>query len=153
MTEERRRIEPVETAEDNWCGRCGTSHGGLAPEGCPDPYEDEERFIEAVKAHALKHYSEDGWDYVVECWEDEDISERIVGAQTAEKAIEMVAHVAKLLDDRRADVRGFVDEPDDDEEIVAEAIGRHERAQIDEPERFSDTDVWGPLPSGYRGAE
>ena len=30
-----------------------------------------QEMVAAVKAHALAHYNEDGWDSIVECYEDE----------------------------------------------------------------------------------
>jgi len=38
--------------------------------------------IEAVREYALIHYNKDGWDFLVECWDDEDIEEQIEGART-----------------------------------------------------------------------
>lgn len=63
--------------------------------------------IEAVKAHALANYEADGWDFIVECWEDEEIAEAITeaGATTAEEAIKAVAETAGLLDERRREVQ------------------------------------------------
>ena len=33
--------------------------------------------VQAVKGYALAHYGQDGWDYIVECWTDEEIAEEI----------------------------------------------------------------------------
>ena len=30
--------------------------------------------IKAVRAYALSHYETDGWDYIVESWDDDDIA-------------------------------------------------------------------------------
>lgn len=38
--------------------------------------------IEEVRAYAYAHYTEGGWDVLVECWEDADIAEAIAGATT-----------------------------------------------------------------------
>lgn len=64
----------------------------------------EQQMVAAVRKHALEHYNEDGWDYVVECWSDEDIVDQIDLYGTEENAIEMVEEVVKVLDDRRKDV-------------------------------------------------
>jgi len=61
-------------------------------------------FIEAVRQYAMDHYNEDGWDYVVEAMEDEDISEDIAGATTPEEAIEMMRKIAKTLGDHRSEI-------------------------------------------------
>lgn len=60
--------------------------------------------IAAVKAHALANYDADGWDFIVECWEDREIAEAITGATTEAEAIAMVADTAGLLDERRREV-------------------------------------------------
>lgn len=33
--------------------------------------------VAAVRKYAELHYTRDGWDYVVECWTDDDIRETI----------------------------------------------------------------------------
>ena len=33
--------------------------------------------VNAVRKHALNNYENDGWDYLVECWDDGDILEQI----------------------------------------------------------------------------
>lgn len=62
-----------------------------------------------VKAHALAHYGEDGWDYVVEAWTDEDILNVIAkaGATTDVEAIAAVGAVLGAVAAVEADVRGW----------------------------------------------
>jgi len=60
--------------------------------------------VKAVRDHAIANYNQDGWDYVVECWEDSDILEEIGNARTPESAIRRVRKVARLLDERRREV-------------------------------------------------
>lgn len=60
--------------------------------------------IAAVKAHALANYNRGGWDYIVECWDDEDIEREIVGCKKPAGAIRKVAQVANLLGERRDEV-------------------------------------------------
>lgn len=62
--------------------------------------------IAAVKAHALANYDADGWDFIVECWEDREIAEAITAyhATTEAEAIEAVGRSAGLLDERRREV-------------------------------------------------
>lgn len=67
-------------------------------------YENSHSFVEAVKQYALDHYEEDGWDYVVETMEDEDIAEDIVGARTPQEAIAKMYKIAKLLGDYRSEI-------------------------------------------------
>lgn len=64
--------------------------------------------VAAVKAHALANYNKGGWDYIVECWEDEDIEEEIAGCRSAAGAIKKVGKCAKALGNYRAEVRAEV---------------------------------------------
>ena len=64
--------------------------------------------IAAVRAHAMENYETEGWDYVVECWTDADIAERIEGITTRETAIAAVGRIARLLDERRSEVRAEI---------------------------------------------
>ncbi len=69
--------------------------------------------VAAVKRYAHEHYNEDGWDYVVETFSDEQIAEDLMEnlAETPhplssdEKAIECIGWLCKLLDDRRRDIQ------------------------------------------------
>ena len=60
--------------------------------------------IKALKKHALEHYDEDGWDYLIECFEDDDILRLIDGATTLPLAIEKAGRVLRVMDSRRKDV-------------------------------------------------
>lgn len=62
-------------------------------------------WILAVKRHAEAHYEENGWDYVIEAWEDRDIAEAIGTAKTEKGAIWNVARAVKVLGDYRADIK------------------------------------------------
>lgn len=80
---------------------------------CADRRRDEARkalpidrgLVEAVKRHALAHYNEDGWDFIVECYTDADLWEVIAGAKTEAAAVKKARAAARLLGDRRGDVR------------------------------------------------
>lgn len=61
--------------------------------------------VEAVKAHAVENYEDDGWDYLVECYDDGEVAELIDGATTVEEAIKAAAEIMRLLDDRRKDIQ------------------------------------------------
>lgn len=66
--------------------------------------------VTAVKAYALAHYEEGGWDVIVECWDDQQIADAILNAigpiRTVEQAI---AHfrdgVVAIYADQQADAR------------------------------------------------
>jgi hypothetical protein len=62
--------------------------------------------IKALRAHAEAHYTEDGWDYLVECFDDEDV-ERVLVADnvtTLAQAIEAFSFL-KVKNEMRQDVR------------------------------------------------
>lgn len=65
----------------------------------------EADLIVAVRDHAFTHYNTDGWDYLVECWEDGDILECLNGATTTEQAIRNVREALRPLADMRSEVR------------------------------------------------
>ena len=62
-------------------------------------------FTAAVKQHALANYEKDGWDYVVECYDDAEITDIIKTARTAAGAIKMVRAHVKPRADYRADIQ------------------------------------------------
>jgi len=64
--------------------------------------------IAAVREHALANYEKDGWDYLVECWSDEDIAKEIGRSRTTQGAISKCRRVVKLLDERRQEVRAEI---------------------------------------------
>lgn len=51
---------------------------------------NEQTMIQAVRQHAIKHYNE-GWDYVVEAWDDGDILEVVGLCLTEGGAIKAMA--------------------------------------------------------------
>lgn len=67
-----------------------------------------QKFVEAVKQHAIENYEQGGWDFVVECWSDEDILDRIEGATTAAEAIQLVGEDVGVLADYRAEIEATV---------------------------------------------
>lgn len=64
--------------------------------------------IAAVKAHALKHYEQGGWDVVVECYADAEIAEEIGDAATEAEAIERVGRSVGAYDEQRTAVRNEI---------------------------------------------
>ena len=59
--------------------------------------------VEAVKDHANKHYTEGGWDVIVECYDNSQIEETITGATTADEAIEKFKPIISYYAERQAD--------------------------------------------------
>jgi len=64
-----------------------------------------EELVAAVKAHALAHYEDGGWDVIVECWEDEDIVRQIGQARTLRGALSKLSPFVDVMSDRQADAR------------------------------------------------
>lgn len=61
--------------------------------------------VAGVKAHALRHYEEGGWDVVVECMEDSDILREVEGCKTVAGAIRKVGAVVGVYDDYRKEIQ------------------------------------------------
>lgn len=64
----------------------------------------DEDLIDAVRAHAVKHYEEDGWDFVVECWEDWEILAVVRGSRRESQAIRKVRKQVRSLSDHRREL-------------------------------------------------
>ena len=65
-------------------------------------------FVEDVKKYALEHYEENGWDIVVECFSDEEISEIIKKARTKKGAIEKMSKSIRPLADHRSEIEATI---------------------------------------------
>jgi len=63
--------------------------------------------VEMIKAHAIKNYNKNGWDYVVECYEDEEILEMIKGAKTFHGAKCKMAPILKIKDEMRREAKAM----------------------------------------------
>ena len=61
--------------------------------------------VQAVKVHAKKHYNVDGWDLLVECYDDAEIAEAIGQSKTARAAIAAVRRELAPHADRRLDIQ------------------------------------------------
>lgn len=53
--------------------------------------------IRAVRDHANANWDKDGWDFLVECWSDEDIGIAIAAAKSPKSAIANCKRVVKTL--------------------------------------------------------
>ena len=71
-----------------------------------DP-ELERELVAAVKAHAIEHYNEGGWDFIVECYDDADIARELRRRHlvTVDAAIVDFAETARVKDEQRREVR------------------------------------------------
>ena len=66
-----------------------------------EPTFSPAELVEMIKAHAIKNYSKNGWDFLVECYEDEEILEMIKGAKTFHGAKCKLAPTLKDQDEVR----------------------------------------------------
>jgi hypothetical protein len=69
-----------------------------------------EVLLAMVKAHAAKNYERDGWDYLIECHDDEEVLEAIGKATTFRGAIANVRakFALGLHDEMRRSVRNEI---------------------------------------------
>lgn len=65
--------------------------------------------IAAVREHAVANYEKDGFDFLVECWTDDDIAEAVKGAKSKAAAITAARKAVKPLADARRDARAAGD--------------------------------------------
>ncbi len=65
----------------------------------------EQELIKAVRRHAEANYCLDGWDYLVECWDDSDIGRAIAGATNERQAIARCKRTVGILDEQRSECR------------------------------------------------
>lgn len=59
--------------------------------------------IREIRAHALAHYNDGGWDVIVEAWEDKDIADAIGKARTLAGALRKLQPVIGVYAERQAD--------------------------------------------------
>jgi hypothetical protein len=65
-----------------------------------------DEIIKALRAYAIEHYEEGGWDFLVECWEDSEIAKELEGITTFEEARKHMAEVLGTVDSYRRDIQG-----------------------------------------------
>jgi hypothetical protein len=63
--------------------------------------------VNSVKKHADKHYENDGWDIISECYSDSEIEDIIKDAATAADAIQAVLMHIKPIAAYRADICAY----------------------------------------------
>jgi len=63
-------------------------------------------FADQVMAHAKAHYTEGGWDVIVECWDTDQINEVLEGVFGVEQeAWNVIESLVDVWSDRQADAR------------------------------------------------
>jgi hypothetical protein len=65
-------------------------------------------WAERIRQHATVHYTEDGWDILVECWTDEYIYENINGCKTYEEAVIACSDALSVMDGFRREIQAEV---------------------------------------------
>ena len=68
----------------------------------------DQDLVDAVRAHAIEHYNEDGWDFVVESWEDWEILAVVKGSKKESQAIRKVRKQIRALSDHRSEIQAEV---------------------------------------------
>ncbi len=66
-------------------------------------YSDE-ALVKFIRDHALRHYAEGGWDYLVECWDDAAILGEVKNCRSADAAIRKLRKTLKAMDDHRNEI-------------------------------------------------
>jgi hypothetical protein len=69
-------------------------------------YSDE-ALVKFIRDHALRHYAEGGWDYLVECWDDAAILGEVKNCRSADAAIRKLRKTLKLKDDYRKEMNAM----------------------------------------------
>ena len=62
-------------------------------------------WVERLRQHATVHYTEDGWDILVECWTDEYIAEQYSGCGSYTEAVMKISDVLATMDRFRTEIQ------------------------------------------------
>jgi hypothetical protein len=65
-------------------------------------------WAERLRQHATIHYTEDGWDILVECWSDEYIYDIIKSCKSYEEAVIACSGVLSAMDGFRKEIQSEV---------------------------------------------
>ena len=63
----------------------------------------KQQLVQDVKAFALDHYNDGGWDVIVECWSDAEIADQIGKATTFKGALKKFEFMVDVWSDQQAD--------------------------------------------------
>ena len=66
---------------------------------------DKAELIKEVREYALANYTKDGWDFLVECWDYNEIAEQIGNATTVKGAIANCRQITRMLAEQRSEVQ------------------------------------------------
>lgn len=62
-------------------------------------------FVQEIKLHAINHYENDGWDFVVETMSDDDILEIVKDCHSYGDAIETMLDYIAVLHNYRSELQ------------------------------------------------
>ena len=65
-------------------------------------------WADRIRQHALTHYTEDGWDILVECWTDQYIAEYFHGCATYEQAVVAISDGLAAMSEWRRDIQSEI---------------------------------------------
>lgn len=65
--------------------------------------------VKQVREYAEANYENGGWDYIVECWSDEEIADAIAGAKSKSAAIRKLSRFVKAFAERQAEADSYKD--------------------------------------------
>lgn len=63
--------------------------------------------VAKIREHALRNYNQDGWDYLVECYSDNDIILLVAECESYEQAIAKLGRILKAKDEYRNEIRSM----------------------------------------------
>lgn len=70
--------------------------------------DTQKEMVAALRSHALSHYEQNGWDFLVECWTDEEIAEEIGNTRTLRGCIAKIGPILRAQDEQRREVRSTI---------------------------------------------
>jgi hypothetical protein len=66
----------------------------------------EQEWVDKLKKHALENYDEGGWDYLVECYTDQEIVDDFMkGTTTYSELFKEAEYAMKTKDSYRRDIQ------------------------------------------------
>lgn len=66
--------------------------------------EQQKELIAMLRESARRNYEKDGWDFLIECWDDADILEEIGRCTTFRGAWHKCHKAVRLQDERRREI-------------------------------------------------
>ena len=60
--------------------------------------------IAQIRQHALRNYETDGWDYLVECWSDAEILEKVKDCRSYNGCIKKLHGTLKSMNEYRREI-------------------------------------------------